>query len=110
VTHDIEGDATPMVFILRIDKAEVSLSIRDYGHGMPPQTLEQFQKTGGQTGIGLSGMRERVNELNGVMEIRSDSKGTIVRVAFQFPAKVSSRLTECSESTVCVSRGRAVKR
>lgn len=41
---------------LQIDEAEVSLQIRDYGHGMPAQMLELFQKTGGETGIGLSGM------------------------------------------------------
>jgi signal transduction histidine kinase len=47
---------------------------------MPPEILKQFQATGGQAGIGLSRMRERVKELNGAMEIRADSEGTIVRV------------------------------
>jgi PAS domain S-box-containing protein len=62
----------------QIDEGEVSLLIRDYGRGMPAQVLEQFQKTGGHTGVGLSGMRERVNELSGSLEIRSDSQGTLV--------------------------------
>jgi len=76
---------------LRIDEGEVSLLVRDYGHGMPPEVLERFQKVGGQGGIGLSGMRERVNELNGVMEIRSDSQGTLVRVTVPIPSKTKQQ-------------------
>ena len=71
---------------LRIDEGEVSLLIRDYGHGMPREILKQFQTTG-QAGIGLAGMRERVNELDGVMEIRSDGQGTLVRVTIPVPSK-----------------------
>jgi PAS domain S-box-containing protein len=76
---------------LRIGQAEVSLLIRDYGRGMPPEILKQFQATGGQAGIGLSGMRERVKELNGAMEIRSDSEGTIVRVTVPVVSKAKQQ-------------------
>jgi signal transduction histidine kinase len=65
---------------LRINDAEVSLQVRDHGHGIPIELLERIQKTGGETGVGLSGMRERVSEMGGRLEISSDSQGTLVHV------------------------------
>ena len=65
---------------LRISDVEISLSVRDHGHGISSELLERIQKTGGATGVGLSGMRERVSELGGRLEIFSDDQGTLVRV------------------------------
>lgn len=70
-------------------RAEVSLSfttkeailiVRDYGHGIPADVLAQFRATGGRVGVGLAGMRERVREQNGMIDIESDSRGTVVLV------------------------------
>jgi len=60
---------------------------------MPSETLDLFQKRGGQAGIGLSGMRERVNQLEGRLEIRSDSEGTLVRVVIPVSSKFKWHLT-----------------
>jgi PAS domain S-box-containing protein len=65
---------------LGISAVEISLQVRDHGHGIPSELLERIQKTGGATGVGLSGMRERVSEMGGQLEIRSDRQGTLVRV------------------------------
>jgi len=72
---------------LRMDGVEACLEIRDYGHGMPSEILELFQKTGGQAGIGLSGMRERVLEVRGGLEISSDSHGTLVSITVPVSSK-----------------------
>jgi signal transduction histidine kinase len=70
-------------------KAEVSLRtagdtivlrVRDYGKGMPQGTLAKFLKTGGESGVGLAGMRERIREQMGRLEIESDENGTLVEV------------------------------
>ena len=56
----------------------VVLIIRDDGVGIPNAALERFR--GGQAGgIGLAGMRERLAELNGMLEVESDSLGTLIR-------------------------------
>jgi PAS domain S-box-containing protein len=72
---------------LEINDFEVSLQIRDHGRGIPPELLKRFQKTGGQIGVGLSGMRERVNELGGRLKIYSDSQGTLVSVTLPVSCK-----------------------
>jgi two-component system, NarL family, sensor kinase len=61
-----------------VDAEEVSLSVRDYGRGMSTETLRKFRDHGSGVGIGLSGMRERMRELGGQLELSSDGRGTTV--------------------------------
>jgi signal transduction histidine kinase len=58
----------------------VLLRIRDYGRGMPPDTLRHFLSTGTRVGVGLAGMRERVCELGGQFDIQSGESGTTISV------------------------------
>ena len=55
--------------------ARVVLEIQDFGHGMPPDMAEQA----GARGVGIAGMRERLQHLGGRLEIESGSRGTTVR-------------------------------
>ena len=65
---------------LRKTGDKVVLRVRDYGKGMPRDTLEKFLRTGAETGVGLAGMRERIREQLGKLEIQSDGNGTLVEV------------------------------
>jgi signal transduction histidine kinase len=56
------------------------LRVKDFGSGIPSELLESFQTKGMSLGIGLSGMRERVRELGGRLDILSNSSGTVVSV------------------------------
>jgi signal transduction histidine kinase len=58
----------------------VLLQVRDYGKGIPPETLESLQRHGAHVGVGLAGMRERVNEQGGRFEIHSNHTGTLISV------------------------------
>lgn len=58
----------------------VILEIRDFGKGIPEERLRLL--VGGvtaETGVGLAGMRERLHELNGRLDIESDGRGTSMR-------------------------------
>jgi signal transduction histidine kinase len=70
-----------------INDAEVSLQIRDHGRGMPQDLLNRSQKTVGEAGVGLLGIRERVNELGARLEITSDNNGTVVSVTVPLNGK-----------------------
>jgi signal transduction histidine kinase len=59
---------------------EVTLLVQDFGKGIPESVLEQFRVTSTGTGVGLAGMRERIAEMGGVLEIESGEKGTTLRV------------------------------
>jgi signal transduction histidine kinase len=57
-----------------------SLDIRDHGVGLPPEMLRNFHENGANLGVGLAGMKERVRERRGHLDIRSDPSGTLVTV------------------------------
>lgn len=65
---------------MEVDAEKVLLEIRDYGKGMSPETLRGFHARRARVGVGLAGMRERVAEVGGKLELKSDSSGTTVRV------------------------------
>lgn len=60
------------------DEHRVVLTVRDYGIGVPREVLDRFWKTG-NVGVGLAGIRERLKELGGVLEIESNLDGTILK-------------------------------
>src|ERR1700676_3627882 len=50
----------------------VILEVRDFGKGIPEGGLRLVRALSGDTGVVLAGMRERLRELNGELEIESD--------------------------------------
>ncbi len=74
--HRHSGSPTAAIRIY-LSSGSLILEIEDYGKGM---ALEK-QSTTAAPGVGLRGMRERIKDLHGELEIASDEKGTRVRVA-----------------------------
>jgi PAS domain S-box-containing protein len=70
-----------------LEDNQITMKIRDYGKGMPADILNRFQKTGERAGVGLSGIRERVKELGGRVEIKSDRDGTLLSVVLPLDLK-----------------------
>jgi two-component system NarL family sensor kinase len=64
----------------------VMLEIRDCGRGIPTELLNRLREASSETGVGLAGMRERLNELNGKLEIESNGHGMSVRAIVPLPA------------------------
>jgi signal transduction histidine kinase len=60
------------------DDSVVVLTVRDFGTGVPGEILDRFWKTG-NVGVGLAGIRERLKELGGVLEIESNLDGTVLK-------------------------------
>jgi len=54
----------------------VILEVRDYGRGIPRELVEQFGRPVRHPGVGLAGMRERLSELRGRLEIHPADPGT----------------------------------
>jgi signal transduction histidine kinase len=57
---------------------DVILFVRDDGNGIRWEALEKF-KAGEAGGIGLAGMRERLSELGGALDVESGPTGTQIR-------------------------------
>ncbi len=73
---------------IRMARAEgsISLEVEDEGKGISSQRLSQLQSQG--SGVGIRGMRERVRQFDGHMDIQSNDSGTKIR--FTFPVNENS--------------------
>jgi len=60
------------------DGALVHLEVTDHGKGIPNEVLAALNSSGGQLGVGIRGMRERVRQLGGWLQIRSGETGTTI--------------------------------
>jgi signal transduction histidine kinase len=60
------------------DRLEFEIS--DEGSGFPREVLSKFTQSGQLPGVGISGMRERINSLHGTFDIASHAKGTTIAV------------------------------
>ena len=71
----------------------VALEVRDNGHGIAPEQLQRLQESSGTGGVGVAGMRERLHELSGVLDIRSDDSCTVVRGIIPVPCAKNKSTT-----------------
>lgn len=78
--HRHSGASAATVRLTR-DTDQLMLEVDDNGKGIPEERLQRFNASLGTAGVGISGMRERVRELGGRLEIRSLKTGTTISVA-----------------------------
>ena len=74
---------------LRGDTNGVDLEVLDRGRGMDGRTAERVNGSGARLGVGILGMRERMAQLGGKLEIESSSSGTKVRVSIPLRTEVT---------------------
>jgi signal transduction histidine kinase len=64
---------------LRQREHEVFVEIEDKGKGIPAEKIQEMALAGAP-GVGIRGMRERLRQLGGTMEINSNGSGTVIAV------------------------------
>lgn len=74
-----ESSAVDIRFCVMDDA--VRLEIEDNGRGISKEDLRRLIDGPFGTGVGIAGMRERVRELDGSVDIESDSAGTLLIVS-----------------------------
>jgi PAS domain S-box-containing protein len=77
------ASATKASIAMSRSQTHVTAEVRDNGSGMSPERLRQV--TSGGSGLGVRGMRERIRQFQGSMELHSDSTGTKVSVEIPIP-------------------------
>ena len=80
--HRHSDSKSAAITLLRSSK-NVSIQIRDQGKGISPEKLAKIQSQG--SGVGIRGMRERIRQFEGVMDIQSNGTGTAISFAFPLP-------------------------
>jgi signal transduction histidine kinase len=82
--HRHSGSARAEI-ALQLFPDKVILQVRDYGKGIAQELLENFRAKGTNFGVGLAGMRERLRELGGRLDIQSGAPGTLISVTMPLP-------------------------
>src|ERR1700676_4994835 len=85
--HRHSGSKTATISLSR-SADSVLLRIEDHGNGISPEKLVAIRAQ--RTGVGITGMRERVRHLKGVMDIQSNGTGATISVTFPVPATTTS--------------------
>ncbi len=93
---------------LWLDTDHLHLAVADNGSGISKERLTHLSFTAGSTGVGVAGMRARVHELGGCLDIESDDTGTIVmakvpmtQLGLSDACELSSVLNASSGETGC---------
>jgi signal transduction histidine kinase len=76
---------------LRRDAEALVLEVEDRGEGITPAALADITLGGGGSGVGIAGMRERIEELGGRLEITSIDRGTTVRARLPLGTDTGAR-------------------
>jgi two-component system, NarL family, sensor kinase len=96
LTNVHRHSGSPKVDIrIELENGQIDLVVREYGRGIAPEKLQHLHTAGADLGIGLTGMRERVNELGGSLQVLSENPGTSVRISVpigQDRAKAAQRV------------------
>jgi PAS domain S-box-containing protein len=74
--HRHSGSQIAKISITRRD-GQVRVEVADRGRGIPPKK-QKAMDSGGTPGVGIRGMRERVRQLGGTLDINSGSQGTVI--------------------------------
>lgn len=77
------GSKTASIRVAR-DSAGIHTEVEDQGVGITPDRLNRLQSSG--SGLGLRGMKERIRQFGGSLNIESNDHGTKVSVDIPLPA------------------------
>jgi signal transduction histidine kinase len=77
--HRHSGSARATI-VLQRKRDEIVLEVQDFGDGISPEPSAGPAPTHA-LGVGIAGMRERLQQLGGRLEIESSAAGTRVRAA-----------------------------
>jgi len=95
--HRHSGSPTAKIRLRHSDH-EVTVEVEDRGKGIPADKLEEMASVG-IPGVGITGMRERVRQLGGTLDIGSSGSGTTVRARLPVSeAPPSQDVTEMPET------------
>jgi len=81
--HRHSGSKSAVIRFAR-HPSTVSMEVEDRGKGISPEKLAEIQSQ--SSGVGIRGMRERVRQFNGEMNIKSSGSGTNICVTLPAPA------------------------
>jgi signal transduction histidine kinase len=83
--HRHSGSSAARI-VIALNGGEVRVEVEDNGKGIAPEKCSEIISTpSGTPGVGIRGMRERLRQLGGTLDIHSDGEGKGTRVRARLP-------------------------
>lgn len=76
---------------MRVVAGEIVLEVQDRGRGIAQPILDKINRDSPGVGVGIAGMRERMRQVGGRLEIESGSLGTTIRALLPFSKDLRER-------------------
>jgi signal transduction histidine kinase len=76
--HRHSGSSVAKIRVRQRDR-DVLVDIEDKGKGIPPEKIQEMASAGAP-GVGIRGMRERLRQLGGTLDVHSNGNGTVIHV------------------------------
>ena len=93
--HRHSGSRSAVIRLTQ-ESGNICLEVQDHGRGISRERLAEIKAKG--SGVGITGMRERVRQFGGRMEIESNSEGT--KILFVLPQGKSATSPASVQQTV----------
>jgi PAS domain S-box-containing protein len=97
--HRYSGSTRAEIYISEVS-GEVRLEVIDYGKGNKAGEVRAARDGAAGLGVGIPGMRERLHQLGGSLEVEFGTNGTTVRAALPIKRAVESELRLPEEPVV----------
>ena len=91
------------------DEDKVRLEVSDFGKGIKPEALDSIKQEGSALGVGIRGMRERMRQLAGRLEI-SSRPGHGTRVVAVLPRTETQPVAQASPEVASAKEAPVAKR
>lgn len=75
----------------------VILKVRDYGKGIPAEVLSGFRTKGTNSGVGLAGMRERMRDLGGQLNIQPCASGVLISATLPLSERLENTIVSAAD-------------
>ena len=95
--HRHSGSSTAEVSLSR-DSNNIRLLVRDEGCGFPDRLVDPKRGVLPPVGVGIAGMRERIRQFGGTLEIASSSSGSLLTVVLPIADQPQAVDLEAQES------------
>lgn len=82
--HRHSGSPTASIRF-RKDNGNIRMDVTDHGRGFPAPVLRPAEDAPAGLGVGIAGMRERIRQLGGAMELANHDRGAIVSALLPHP-------------------------
>jgi len=103
--HRHSGSSRAAV-VVAVKSGAIVMTLRGYGKGIPETVLQNLKTSGAPSGAGLGGMRGRIADMDGTLDLESPEQGALLRVTVPLAKNIlRAAVSSSAPSSVATQSG-----